>query len=852
MVIAFKFDSSISSAVIDGYRSITRTGQGTSSNGIFSIGKDTAWNSFNDATAVFTTTNLTVGSLGGLLKATAGVVGIASSGTDYEPPVTKGNLTESGSSIITFGGSTSGNVIGSGTTISIHKASAAQDGYLGKDDFATFNGKQDVITKYDLSETSSGILTITGGTDSVLTNDVTIAVQKASAIQDGYLGKNDFASFSASTHSPVTLNASAVTGGLSLSTQEISFRAADTTYDGYLKSSDWDTFNGKQDVITKYDLSETVSSILSITGGTDSVLTNGVTISVQKASAAQDGYLGKDNWATFNGKIDGAGTVIDNSVVRFNGTSGKVISSSNTYINDDGYIGINNINPLGEIHAKSNSYVDFYLETCENDFAGGGSYIDFMRSRGTIASKVSVQQGDEIACITASAYSDVDYWYSAHIKFYVDGAVTSNSAPGGIKFLTGATTEVARFKSDGNWFIGVNDFDGTPAVGRLVVQGVDYSGASNIFVGRDSTGTNVATLNTDGYWTMAGATIDTLSGLLKATAGVVGTASSGTDYEPPVVKTNLTETTSSILSITNGTGSVIGTAPVTIAVQKASAAQDGYLGKDNWATFNGKLTSPMTTNGDIIARIGGVADRLGIGSTGQVLTVSLGLPAWADPAAGTQITQGDTKVYVKDTGSDGYMAVVTEGVERMRITPAGYMGIGTSSPITLFDISSDVMSDCGLNTANSNAIYSSVVSLRRARNTMVSPSIVSSGDSLGVVEFDGYDGNQYKCAGYIEMHVDGTPGVNDMPGVFSLYLTPDGSGSSSEVLTVKSSGKMGIGVTEPSSMLDVAGSVEVTSSEYFVIGDPTIDGSWRIGLDSGNLVLQKRVTGAWSTKGSFA
>lgn len=46
------------------------------------------------------------------------------------------------------------------------------------------------------------------------------------------------------------------------------------------------------------------------------------------------------------------------------------------------------------------------------------------------------------------------------------------------------------------------------------------------------------------------------------------------------------------------------------------------------------FSDPLTTNGDIIARIGGVTTRLGIGSPGQVLTVSAGLPSWQTPSSG--------------------------------------------------------------------------------------------------------------------------------------------------------------------------------------------------------------------------
>ena len=48
------------------------------------------------------------------------------------------------------------------------------------------------------------------------------------------------------------------------------------------------------------------------------------------------------------------------------------------------------------------------------------------------------------------------------------------------------------------------------------------------------------------------------------------------------------------------------------------------------------MVNPMTTTGDTIyASSGSTPARLGIGSTGQVLTVAGGVPSWATPAAAT-------------------------------------------------------------------------------------------------------------------------------------------------------------------------------------------------------------------------
>jgi hypothetical protein len=52
-----------------------------------------------------------------------------------------------------------------------------------------------------------------------------------------------------------------------------------------------------------------------------------------------------------------------------------------------------------------------------------------------------------------------------------------------------------------------------------------------------------------------------------------------------------------------------------------------------WVADAAGMTNPMTTTGDTIySSSGSTPARLGIGSTGQVLTVAAGIPSWATPA----------------------------------------------------------------------------------------------------------------------------------------------------------------------------------------------------------------------------
>jgi len=56
-----------------------------------------------------------------------------------------------------------------------------------------------------------------------------------------------------------------------------------------------------------------------------------------------------------------------------------------------------------------------------------------------------------------------------------------------------------------------------------------------------------------------------------------------------------------------------------------------------WGADSAGMTNPMTTTGDTIySSSGSTPARLGIGSTGQILTVSGGLPVWATPSGATK------------------------------------------------------------------------------------------------------------------------------------------------------------------------------------------------------------------------
>lgn len=94
-----------------------------------------------------------------------------------------------------------------------------------------------------------------------------------------------------------------------------------------------------------------------------------------------------------------------------------------------------------------------------------------------------------------------------------------------------------------------------------------------------------------------------------------------------------------------------------IPLASASSVTAGLISKTEYDTFNGKLANVLTTAGDLIySSSGTTAARLGIGTTGQVLSVVGGVPAWSSAGSGdvtsntTSTTTGNFAVFADGLG----------------------------------------------------------------------------------------------------------------------------------------------------------------------------------------------------------
>ena len=80
-----------------------------------------------------------------------------------------------------------------------------------------------------------------------------------------------------------------------------------------------------------------------------------------------------------------------------------------------------------------------------------------------------------------------------------------------------------------------------------------------------------------------------------------------------------------------------------------------------WSADSAGMTNPMTTTGDTIySSSGSTPARLGIGTTGQVLTVAGGLPSWATPTSGG--TGGYTLLNAGGTALTGAATITVSSI----------------------------------------------------------------------------------------------------------------------------------------------------------------------------------------------
>lgn len=156
----------------------------------------------------------------------------------------------------------------------------------------------------------------------------------------------------------------------------------------------------------------------------------------------------------------------------------------------------------------------------------------------------------------------------------------------------------------------------------------------------------------------------------------------------------------------------------------------------------------------------------------------------------TQTGSGNALVVEDSVNPDGTPFVVSSN---------GTVGIGETSP-QLYVTAGMVLKGASANTPTifnwntTNDINQSTFIFRKDR----AGAAVVSGDRIGFIGWNAYDGDSYYMAAGIEGAVDGSPSTDNMPGRLVFQTTPSGSATRLERMRITNSGNVGIGTISPS------------------------------------------------------
>ena len=251
----------------------------------------------------------------------------------------------------------------------------------------------------------------------------------------------------------------------------------------------------------------------------------------------------------------------------------------------------------------------------------------------------------------------------------------------------------------------------------------------------------------------------------------------------------------------------------------------------------GNVGIGTTSPGDVLEVTGNIGVSANTGSFRSIGAASASNTTVVLQAGSASGTGGNIELHRDESIIyDGSIHVFrsTDGTaERARIDSSGRLLLGkstsrgnfyNSTQDISFQIEGTTFSKSSLSIVANGATDSinprPLLVLGRTRGSISGNTIVTAGDSLGEISFQGADGTRLVPAATIAAFVDGTPGaINDMPGRLVFSTTPDGFGAPVDRMFIASNGQI------------IAAGAGTAASPAIVVGNDINSGIYSSGED---------------------
>ena len=317
--------------------------------------------------------------------------------------------------------------------------------------------------------------------------------------------------------------------------------------------------------------------------------------------------------------------------------------------------------------------------------------IQLVKSRGTAASQTAVQQGDIVGNILFSGFDGTNYILNANILSEVDSSVSTNVVSGVLKFYTtntsGTSGERMRITSGG--LVGINVapsgamftvINNTAANVGAVIRGASAQTGDFLQI-QDSASTSLVKVDGNGTLIVFNGGGSQKRGL-SVTSGNDGGSAGGIYILSGSAAGGDGATVEAIgrRADSNASRTFSGTIALGHLRTDAASVNGQVLGS---VVFGGNASGTSASNVIYSASIYGIAD--GTWSSNSAMPTGL---VFLTGSTGTALTTPNVNV----------------GTERMRITAAGDVGIGTSTPTAKLDVNGSINSN---NLSGVNAVLNS-------------------------------------------------------------------------------------------------------------------------------------------------